>query len=108
MDRGDIYWVDIPDRTPEGREITKSRPCIVISVPALNKARSTVVMLPLTSNAKAAPPIALFTPSAGKDSVAVCDQLLAVDKRRIRNKAGQLSQKDREAVDDSLRMLLGL
>jgi mRNA interferase MazF len=108
MDRGDIYWVDIPARTPEGREITKARPCVVISVAALNKARSTIVMLPLTSNGKAAPPIALFTPSAGKNSVAVCDQLLAVDKRRMRNKAGQLSAKDLEAVDDSLRMLLGL
>jgi mRNA interferase MazF len=108
MNRGDIFWVTIPGRTPEGREIAKTRPCVVISIPALNAARSTVVMLPLTSNGKFAPPIAISVPSAGKDSAAVCDQLLAVDKRRIGKQIGQLTSTDLDMVDESLKLLLGL
>lgn len=108
MNRGDIFWVTIPGRTPEGREIAKTRPCVAISIPALNAARSTVVMLPLTSNRKFAPPIAISVPSAGQDSAAVCDQLLAVDKRRIGKQIGKLSPPDLDMVDESLKLLLGL
>ena len=108
MNRGDIHWVEIPARTPEGREISKTRPCAIVSVAALNIARSTVVVVPLTSNGKAAPPVAIFVPSAGKNAVAVCDQLFAVDKNRVRNKASVLSPADLASLDMSLRRLLGL
>ena len=108
MNRGDIYWVDIPLRSPEGREIAKSRPCIIVSVAALNKARTTVVMVPLSTNNKAYPPISLPMPSAGETSVAICDQLLAVDKKRLRKLAGRLSAAELDELDSSLRQLLGL
>lgn len=108
MNRGDIFWVRIPARDPAGREITKSCPCVIVSVSALNKARSSVVMVPLTSNNKTYPPIAIAVPSAGENSVAVCDQLLAVDKERLISSKGKLSAEDLEAIDTSLRLLLAL
>ena len=100
--------MQIPGRLPEGREIAKTRPCVVISVSALNRARSTVIMAPLTSNGRSAPPLAISLPSAGKNTVVVCDQIFAVDKRRIRNKVGVLSQQDLAALEESLRIVLGL
>jgi mRNA interferase MazF len=108
MNRGDIYWVDIPARNPAGKEISKTRPCIVVSVAALNRARSTVVMVPLSSNNKIYPPISISIASAGNNSVAVCDQLLAVDKSRLRQQKGQLTPIELATLDDSLRLLLGL
>jgi mRNA interferase MazF len=108
MNRGDIYWVEIPNRIPTGREIAKTRPCVIVSVAALNKARSTVVMVPLTSNNKTYPPIAIAVPSAGINSVAVCDQVFAVDKLRLSSQKGQLDQADLELLDESLRLLMGL
>jgi mRNA interferase MazF len=108
MNRGEIYWVQIPLRNPEGREIAKTRPCIVIGVEALNKARSTVVMVPLSSNNKAYPPVSIRIGSAGAASVAVCDQLLAVDKKRIKKLAGHLTPSEIEKLDASLKALLGL
>jgi mRNA interferase MazF len=108
VEKGDIYWVDIPARTPQGREIAKARPCIVVSVRALNIARSTVLMVPLSSNGKAYPPISIRMASAGASSVAVCDQLLAVDKARIRNLAGRLTRAELAMLDDSLRVIIGL
>ncbi len=108
MNRGDIYWIDIPERIPSGSEIAKTRPCVVVSVAALNKARRTVIVVPLTSNNKAYPPIAIAVPSAGVNSVAVCDQVFAVDKSRLGSRKGQLATGDLEVLDESLRLLLGL
>lgn len=108
MNRGDVYWVEIPTRNPAGKEISKTRPCIIVSVAALNRARSTVVMVPLSSNNKIYPPISISIVSAGGNSVAVCDQLLAVDKSRLRQQKGQLTPTELATLDESLRLLLGL
>ena len=108
MKRGEIYWVDIPARSPEGREISKRRPCVILSVTILNKARSTVVVVPLTSNGRTAPPIALGVASVGPMSVAVCDQIFAVDKNRVRDRQGQLSAPDLARLDECVREILGL
>ena len=108
MNRGNVYWVDIPAKTPAGREIAKSRPCVVVSVPALNAHRSTIVMIPLSSNNKAYPPISIAVPSVGVGSVAICDQLLAVDKKRLGKEAGTLNRAEMKEIEDSLRGILGL
>lgn len=108
MNRGDIYWIDIPDRNPPGREISKTRPCVIVSVAALNAARRTVIVVPLTSNNKVYPPIAIAVPSAGMNSVAVCDQVFAVDKLRLGSRKGQLVESELELLEESLRLLLGL
>jgi mRNA interferase MazF len=108
MNRGEIYWVAIPARDPQGAEITKTRPCIVVGAPALNRVRSTVLMVPLTSNNKPYPPISIAMPSVGLGSVAVCDQLLAVDKSRIKNLAGTLSADELNMLDESLKQVLAL
>ncbi len=108
MNRGEIYWVEIPARNTQGREIAKTRPCIVVSAPALNRVRSTVVMVPLTSNNKPYPPVSIAMSSVGSGSVAVCDQLLAVDKKRIRNLAGTITAGELNILDESLRLILGV
>ena len=108
MNRGEIYWVEIPTRSPHGSEITKTRPCIVVSASALNRVRSTILMVPLTSNNKPYPPISISMPSVGTGSVAVCDQLLAVDKKRIKNLAGTITSEELGILDESLRLVLGI
>lgn len=108
INRGDIYWVEIPTRLPTGTEIAKTRPCVIVSVAALNNARRTVIVVPHTSNNKSYPPIAIAVPSAGANSVAVCDQVFAVDKARLGSRKGQLVGNEMELLDQSLRLLLGL
>jgi hypothetical protein len=44
----------------------------------------------------------------GVDSKAVCDQILAVDKKRVLGKAGSLSQKDMKLLEESVSRVLGL
>lgn len=106
--RGDIYWVNFPKRDPHGAEIEKTRPCVVLSVSVVNEQRRTVVVVPLTSSPEPVPPIAIAVPSVGADSVAVCDQLTAVDKKRLQNKSGVMSREDMQAVEASVRLVLNL
>jgi mRNA-degrading endonuclease toxin of MazEF toxin-antitoxin module len=48
------------------------------------------------------------TPSAGSDSVAVCDQIRAVDRGRLSRRAGQLDTTDLDAIGKALREILCL
>jgi mRNA interferase MazF len=92
----------------QGSEIRKTRPAVVITANALNRARRTVVVVPLSTGPEPRPPIVVATPSAGPNSVAVCDQLRAVDKRRLTRMAGQLSTADFRTIEESLRRVLEL
>jgi mRNA interferase MazF len=75
---------------------------------ALNRARRTVVVVPLSSGPEPRPPIIVPTPSAGPNSVAVCDQLRAVDKRRLTHLSGRLSTADLRILEEGLRQILEL
>jgi mRNA interferase MazF len=104
--RGDIWWVDF--EPTQGAEIRKRRPAIVITADALNRARRTVVVVPLSTGPEPHPPIVVATPSAGARSVAVVDQLRAVDKRRLAENIGRISSSDLGAIEDGIRRILDL
>jgi mRNA interferase MazF len=104
--RGEIWWANF-DPT-QGSEIRKTRPAVVVSADALNRARRTVVVVPLSSGPQPRPPIVVATPSAGHGSVAVCDQVRAVDKRRLTRNEGQVSAADLRSIEDGLRRVLEL
>jgi mRNA interferase MazF len=104
--RGDIWWVALDPA--QGSEIEKTRPAVIITADALNRARRTVVIVPLSTGPQPRPPIVVATPSAGPGSVAVCDQLRAVDKQRLIRAGGRLSASDLGAVEEGIRRVLNL
>lgn len=106
MNRGDVYWVDLNPTI--GSEINKKRPCVLIGATPINKARHTVVVIPLSSSAKARPPITISVSCLGKQVTAVCDQIRTVDKSRLLNLADSLSTKDLNALEEGLRQVLSL
>lgn len=104
MRRGDIWWVDLdPARSSE---IRKTRPAVIVTADALNRARRTVVVVPLSTGPEPRPPIVIATPSAGAHAVAVCDQLRAVDKTRLNRASGRLSATDLRQIEDGIRRVL--
>ena len=104
--RGEVWWVNLdPSR---GREIKKHRPCVVVSTDWLNRNRSTPLVVPLSSSPEAVPPIVVAVPSVGAESVAVIDQMRAVDKGRFTHTTGSLSAADLAAVETALRAVLQL
>lgn len=106
MDRGDIYWVDL--NPTQGSEINKLRPCVLVGATPINKARHTVVVVPLSTSAQARPPLTIRVTCLNKPVVAVCDQIRTVDKSRLSKSAGKLSLHDLSLLDDGLRQVLSL
>jgi len=101
-----VWWVDLdPTR---GSEIRKTRPAVVLTADALNRARRTVVVVPLSTGPMPRPPIVVATASAGAGSTAVCDQVRAVDKSRLIRRVGQLAMADLRAVEGGVRAVLEL
>jgi mRNA interferase MazF len=106
LKRGDIYWVNLDPTV--GSEIKKQRPCVLMGVTPINDARRTVLVLPLSSSGTPRPPLAIEVECLGRNVVAVCDQLRAIDKSRLHPKAGSLKSNDLEKIEDTLRQILSL
>jgi len=106
MKRGDLYWVNL-DPTM-GSEIRKKRPCVLVGADPINKARRTVVIVPLSTGPEARPPLTIQVKALDKTAVAVCDQIRAVDKTRLISRVGKLSRVDMRSLEQSLRQVLVL
>ena len=102
--RGDVYRVQ-PDATI-GHEIKKSRPAVVISNDDMNELAATVLVMPITSGrydyyhwVKIKPPEGgLRTPSS-----IVTEQVRAIDKKRLRRRLGQVSERTMLKIESALR-----
>jgi len=92
----------------QGSEIAKLRPCVLVGATPINKARRTVVVVPLSTGGKTRPPLAVLVRCLSKDMIAVCDQIRAIDKNRLVKTAGALSAEDLAAVDEGLRQVLSI
>jgi mRNA interferase MazF len=104
--RGDVYRVDL--NPTMGSEMNKTRPCVIVGAAPINQARNTIAVVPLSSSPIPRPPLVISVPSQGNNSVAVCDQIRAIDKARIKNKIGELTLQENKLLDDGLRQTLGL
>jgi mRNA interferase MazF len=106
MRRGDIYWVNLDPTV--GSEIRKKRPCVLVGATPINAARRTVVVVPLSSVGISRPPLTIPVNCLGKQAVAVCDQIRAVDKSRLIERAGNLTKEDLSELENGLRQVLAL
>jgi mRNA interferase MazF len=104
--RGEIWWVRLGPTV--GSEITKTRPCLVISSTLINERRRTVVVIPLSSTTRLAPPLTVRVKCDGRQAVAVIDQLRAVAKERFTKRIENLSPEQLAAIEDGLREILEL
>ena len=88
--RGDVYLVSLdPTR---GREIRKTRPCLVVSPDELNDHLSTFLVAPMTTGGHPYP-FRLACRFEGKEGYVVLDQLRTVDGHRLIRRLGRLNAK---------------
>ena len=87
--RGDVYLVALDPTL--GREIRKTRPCVVVSPDELNGALATFIVAPLTTGSHPYP-FRVSCRFGGKSGHVVLDQLRTVDRIRLVKRIGRLSQ----------------
>ncbi len=93
--RGDVFLVALDPTL--GREIRKTRPCMVVSPNELNGALRTFIVAPLTTGSHPYP-FRIPCRFAGKAGHVVPDQLRTVDRARLSQKIGRLRPATLERV----------
>jgi mRNA interferase MazF len=102
--RGEIWWVRLDPTL--GSEIAKTRPCLIVSKTIINERRRTVVVIPLSTSPEASPPLLVPVRCAGRNVVAVVDQIRAVSKQRLDRLIGELSADELYPVEQALKDVL--
>jgi mRNA interferase MazF len=110
--RGDIHIVDFPD--VGGHVIRGPHPGVVVQTDRMRRS-STVVLVPLTSAAKAAPfqppflvPIGVRESGLPRDGWAKCDQPITLPTVLLGPRVGRLNPEAIARLDAALRFVLGL
>jgi len=109
--RGDIYLATLDPVM--GREISKTRPVVVVSNDQNNEFSGTVTILPITSqNTQTVYPFEVFLSQGHanlpKDSKIKADQIRTLDKSRLIKYIGVLDKKDLDAMDTAMKIHLFL
>ncbi|MEC4889302.1 MAG: type II toxin-antitoxin system PemK/MazF family toxin [Nitrospira sp.] len=95
VSRFDVYLIRL-DPT-QGREIRKTRPCLIISPDEMNQHIETVIIAPMTTKGRPYPtrvPVRF----KGKSGQIVLDQIRTVDKSRLVKRVGKIDDMTRTQV----------
>ena len=107
--RGDIYYADL--RPVVGSEQGGIRPVLIIQNDVGNKHSPTVICAAITSRMnKAKLPTHIELPSAyglAKDSVILLEQIRTLDKRRLKERIGELPPATMVRVNRAILISLG-
>ena len=109
--RGTVVGVGL-DPT-HGHEQRGTRPCVLVSDSEASEDQRfpMVCVIPLTGTRGEGalyPRISAGASGLRRDSYALVDQVRAVDKRRVTRIFGPVDPPDLEAIDEGLRLFLGL
>ncbi len=86
----------------KGKEINKTRPCLIVSPNVMNKHLHTLIVAPLTSSEKNYPS-RLRTNFKGRPGEICFDHMKSIDKERIVQVLGNLENSLRKPVNELLR-----
>lgn len=87
--RGEVWLVALDPTI--GREIQKTRPCVVVSPPEINNHLRTVLVAPTTTGSHPAPFRAQVR-FGGKSGLILLEQLRAVDATRLAKRLGAVDE----------------
>lgn len=112
MQRGEIWWADLPE--PTGATPGYRRPVLLVQADAFTQSRiATVIAVIITSNLRIATApgnVLLRAAESGlpKDSVINVSQIVTLDKRALDERVGHVTATTLTDVDDGIRLVLDL
>ena len=109
--RGDIYYADLSPVV--GSEQGGMRPVLIVQNDTGNKHSPTVIAAAITSQInKARLPTHIELGAKGygltKDSVVLLEQIRTIDKKRLKERMGQLDERLMNQVDNAIAVSFGL
>lgn len=109
--RGDIFYADLSPVV--GSEQGGVRPVIIIQNDVGNKYSPTVIVAAITSQinkAKLPTHVEISSEEYGlnKDSVVLLEQIRTLDKRRLKERIGHMTDEDMDKVNQSILISLAL
>lgn len=109
--RGEIWLADL--NPTKGSEQSGIRPILIFQNDLLNRFTTTILAIPLTTNLKRAslPSCLLIPQKEGgitSDSVILCHQLRAIDKTRLIQKLGKVSEDILLKVENKILFTTGI
>jgi mRNA interferase MazF len=99
VSRSEVYLIHLDPTV--GREIRKTRPCVVVSPDEMNRAVRTVIIAPMTTKGRPYP-TRVACRFQGTEGQVVLDQLRTVDTSRLVRRLGEL---ERETMGMVLELL---
>jgi len=100
MTRGEVHLVRLDPTL--GREIQKTRSCVIVSPDELNAHLRTVIVAPMTTGGRAYP-WRIRCQFQNRGGYVVLDQVRTVDRERLVKRLGALSAKAMTEVLDGLQ-----
>ena len=109
--RGDIFYADLSPVV--GSEQGGTRPVLIVQNDTGNRHSPTVIAAAITSQTgKARLPTHIYIAGGSvglsRDSVILLAQIRPIDKRRLREHMGRLSQEQMQKVDNAIAVSFGL
>jgi len=98
--RGEV-WLARLDPT-EGREIQKTRPCLVVSPSEIHDFLDVAIVAPMTTGSGPAP-YRIELMFNDKQNRILSDQIRTIDKKRLLRRLGEIDRKTMSAVLGTLR-----
>jgi mRNA interferase MazF len=112
MQRGDIWWAELPE--PQGSGTGYRRPVLVVQADAFTRSRiATVIVAAITGNLRlATAPGNVFVPATEsglpQDSVVNVSQIITLDKRILDEYVERVSARTMSQVEEGIRLVLDL
>lgn len=109
--RGDIFNADLGISKDAGSEQQGERPVVIIQNDIGNAFSPTVIVASMTSQinkAKLPVHVDMNNHYLAKDSVILLEQIRTLDKRKLKEKIGQLYYMELESLNRALKISVGL
>lgn len=109
--RGEIWWANLSPT--QGTEQSGIRPVLIVQMDRANTASPHTIVVPLTTRIRQKTLRSHVRLNAGEgetteDAVILCEQIRVIDKSRLRNRMGALSDERMDEVDAALKVILDL